>query len=366
MEAQEHVEARVQAEPELLYHYTDQKGLLGILQDQCIWASHIRYMNDASEFKHGLEITSKCLSKINIDPSALKFGAIGVNSPFPAPKFEQMLQASANDTLKMLDFIDVFVASFFGSEGTEGDAGDVLDQWRAYSGRGTGISIGFDKTLLSGHLSKIGSGPELWIPFGPCLYRKDLQESYLADTVNRIGPLFVESVNRIAIDLFTKTVMMLQPESKSRPQAITEDDYRRAFRLTIAESKEYIKQQEEIYGQHLMSILNELLALPAFMKHPAFEKENEWRLARFLFGGYEGVKFREGANSLIPYVCIPMPRMDSGCSLIRRIVVGPSPKLADAVGAAKMLIGSYGLKLKSRNEPAGIDVVPSNTPHRPW
>ena len=92
--------------------------------------------------------------------------------------------------------------------------------------------------------------------------------------------------------------MMLQPESKSRPQAITEDDYRRAFRLTIAESKEYIKQQEEIYGQHLMSILNELLALPAFMKHPAFEKENEWRLARFLFGGYEGVKFREGANDL--------------------------------------------------------------------
>ena len=36
-------------EPELLYHYTTQKGLLGILKDKCIWATHIRYLNDTSE-----------------------------------------------------------------------------------------------------------------------------------------------------------------------------------------------------------------------------------------------------------------------------------------------------------------------------
>ena len=33
----------------LLYHYTTQHGLLGILKQKCIWATHIRYLNDTSE-----------------------------------------------------------------------------------------------------------------------------------------------------------------------------------------------------------------------------------------------------------------------------------------------------------------------------
>ncbi|HTX75388.1 MAG TPA: hypothetical protein VMD29_04205, partial [Terracidiphilus sp.] len=39
------------AEPELLYHYTDQKGLLGILggREKCIWATHLQYLNDTTE-----------------------------------------------------------------------------------------------------------------------------------------------------------------------------------------------------------------------------------------------------------------------------------------------------------------------------
>lgn len=36
-------------EPELLYHYTTQDGLLGILENACIWATHYRCLNDASE-----------------------------------------------------------------------------------------------------------------------------------------------------------------------------------------------------------------------------------------------------------------------------------------------------------------------------
>lgn len=353
-------------EPELLYHYTTQSGLLGILRDQCIWASHVRYLNDASEFKHGLELVSQSLSRITIDSSALKFRAMELNTPFPVAKLEEMLRASADETLKILDFIDVFVASFFDSEGAKNDAGDVLEQWRAYSGNGAGISIGFDKKLLSDHLARIGSGPESWIAYGPCHYRKDKQEKYLADRVGRIGPIFVDWMNGIAIGLFEKTYSKPLERFKSGSEDVSEDGYRRAFRQAMDESNEYLKQQAEICNANIMSILNELLGLTVFMKHPSFEQENEWRLARFLFGGYGNVKFREGTSSLIPYVCIPLPLMGSGCGLIRRIVVGPSPKLADSIGAVKMLIQSYGLKPKSRNQPTGIDVMPSNIPHRSW
>lgn len=36
--------------PEILYHYTTQDGLLGIIKNWEIWASHTQYLNDAMEF----------------------------------------------------------------------------------------------------------------------------------------------------------------------------------------------------------------------------------------------------------------------------------------------------------------------------
>jgi hypothetical protein len=35
-----------------LYHYTTQKGLLGIVKEREIWATHHQYLNDTQEFLH--------------------------------------------------------------------------------------------------------------------------------------------------------------------------------------------------------------------------------------------------------------------------------------------------------------------------
>jgi hypothetical protein len=37
-----------------MYHYTTQAGLLGILRDNCIWATAAQYLNDSSEYAYGL------------------------------------------------------------------------------------------------------------------------------------------------------------------------------------------------------------------------------------------------------------------------------------------------------------------------
>jgi hypothetical protein len=37
--------------PEVLYHYTNQEGLLGVVTSASLWATHISYMNDAMEFE---------------------------------------------------------------------------------------------------------------------------------------------------------------------------------------------------------------------------------------------------------------------------------------------------------------------------
>jgi hypothetical protein len=42
--------------PDILYHYTTQPGLLGIIRTQEIWASHTQYLNDAREFRHAIAV----------------------------------------------------------------------------------------------------------------------------------------------------------------------------------------------------------------------------------------------------------------------------------------------------------------------
>ena len=49
--------------PPLIYHYTDDKGLRGILESGCIWLTNIFDLNDPSELRHGLALASKILSE---------------------------------------------------------------------------------------------------------------------------------------------------------------------------------------------------------------------------------------------------------------------------------------------------------------
>jgi len=42
--------------PKHLYHYTSQKGLLGILQSKKLWMTNILYLNDSSEFLYTVDL----------------------------------------------------------------------------------------------------------------------------------------------------------------------------------------------------------------------------------------------------------------------------------------------------------------------
>ena len=49
---------------ELIYHYTDLNGLLGILESKELWATDVRYLNDASEATFGEERLRKLVALI--------------------------------------------------------------------------------------------------------------------------------------------------------------------------------------------------------------------------------------------------------------------------------------------------------------
>jgi hypothetical protein len=96
---------------DLLHHYTNQTGLLGIIQTKSIWASKIQYLNDTSEFFHGLSIASQLLTSHEKSASDDSFARHC---------------AALRSHLKRIEGINVFVVSLSASE-------DLLSQWRAYS-----------------------------------------------------------------------------------------------------------------------------------------------------------------------------------------------------------------------------------------
>src|SRR5882757_3208765 len=48
---------------DVLYHFTDATGVIGILKSHSLWASRARCCNDAAEIQHGLDIAKKYLDE---------------------------------------------------------------------------------------------------------------------------------------------------------------------------------------------------------------------------------------------------------------------------------------------------------------
>jgi hypothetical protein len=111
--------------PSLLYHYTSQEGLLGIIKSKSLWASSAFHLNDATEFLYTIDLAE------NILEAAI--------AEYPNRKFYRRLLP---DLERAFAFVKhVFVVSF--SENP-----DLLSQWRAYTGGGAGFSVGFDTSNL--------------------------------------------------------------------------------------------------------------------------------------------------------------------------------------------------------------------------
>jgi hypothetical protein len=49
--------------PQIVYHYTDINGLLGIIESDCIWATHVSRLNDSSEYLHGIKVVRDFVQK---------------------------------------------------------------------------------------------------------------------------------------------------------------------------------------------------------------------------------------------------------------------------------------------------------------
>jgi hypothetical protein len=147
-----------QAWPTLLYHYTGAQGFLGIIQSQAIWASNIRYLNDAQELDHAVKLAQQIILERAKETEGHR---------------EQEALTSLGTRLSTGGGAQVFVASFSA-------VGDSLSQWRGYCPSGAGYSIGFIAEDLCNEASRQR------FHLAPCLYDETTQRERLKDVLTEV------------------------------------------------------------------------------------------------------------------------------------------------------------------------------------
>lgn len=160
----------------LLYHYTSVSGLLGIVKSKSIWATHVAFLNDSSEFTHAIALMRSTIKKRKKDANSIEKG------------FYDNLLDALNILSEDMSGFNMFVCSF-------SENGDVLSQWRGYCPNG-GYSIGFDFR----YLERAIRAHKFTVKIGKCIYNKSEHEQIISEILAKTIDSYKKYVNRLRKD----------------------------------------------------------------------------------------------------------------------------------------------------------------------
>jgi hypothetical protein len=250
--------------PEILYHYTSQTGLKGMLNEKTIWASKIHYLNDSKEFALALELASDELDR------RIK----AATSQGDRSRLELL-----RDTIYTISRVNTCVCCF-------SELDDDLSQWRGYGGGNAGFSVGFTREWFTRVKETLG------LSLVRCIYDPEKQQRLIQDE----------------IDEFFATNTEKEPDYWDRNRGYVDPDRPRTFGVSRHAGNDFATR---------------LALIAPLIKHKSFEAEREWRLVAATVPAHE-LHHRPGRSMLIPYYKIPIGDDDKFDS-IREIVVGPTP-----------------------------------------
>jgi hypothetical protein len=155
-----------------LYHYTTQTGLLGILKDKEIWATHTQYLNDTREGTHALEM-------VRAEIQSLLRRRKDVTSRAVLKEMELDVRGTGQRGVREMDG-NVCVCSF-------SEDSDSLSQWRAYAPASAGFAIGVSGEQLRALVAK----EKFYL--ARCIYERWEQEALVRALVAEV---FDENIKR--------------------------------------------------------------------------------------------------------------------------------------------------------------------------
>ena len=281
MEEQEQQQTTNQALPESLYHYTTQKGLYGILDNECIWATHYRFLNDLSECLEASELFEAEIRK----QSSTKFA----QSDLGKAGREGYWSNIRNGLRAQIESSDAYFVSFTGGS-TPQMPGDRLTLWRGYAENSQGFSLGFCQNKLQQRVRSFGQQLQKPIPLMKCLYGETEESNCERKAI--IGTLV--GFSGIDGQILEK---VLEWSAKFKNEAFNEE---REWRFVLQMSK----------------------------------AERESNSAR--------IEFHDGQFGRTPHIAIPLD-LKSQDSPLERIVVGPSPDKEQAAARLRIKLVQMGI-----------------------
>lgn len=298
--------------PDILYHYTDAKGFLGILRTRALWATHHQYLNDAREFTYATDLLKK------VADDAAKDAAKNAAAHSPTAKLRDTIFRPAENS----------ILDFYNEVKDEGEMTvhwltcfsehrDDLSQWRGYAQGISGYSIG----IASQKLLNIA---------------EDIKDAQFKEHVDRTNEISVQA-------------QLLRCEYKEGVQLQL---MQKAFEIAAKHCHETTPDAD--YARLAGAIPRSLTRI---YKDPSFGSEGEWRLVisvqmkkdtgqskkpKAIGAGARqqlAVEFRSGEYTLIPYVAVPLSH--DGSPFISSVTVGPTPLLELAHPTAIALLKSH-------------------------
>jgi hypothetical protein len=256
-------------EPEIVYHYTSQNGLLGILDKKALRATDLLYLNDYSEVQHAIRIAQKEVGTLVSIGRRELYDAAGVSMFLPLTPHSEIGDLGTHDLSFLKDVAGMLEAferhhiyTFSFSE-----EGDSLSQWKLYGSDFRGFSIGFGLS----ELEALGEG-EGHFSIQKCLYDEAAQE---------------EMIRGILTTALMEFRGHRDPSIAMATQAQLDED--RAHAANICRAM--------------------LLGNITRLKKSGFAPEKEWRIVRHYDQNYEKLnrsnpEFRESGLSLVPFELI--------------------------------------------------------------
>lgn len=261
--------------PEHLYHYTSIDGVKGILNENCLWASQIHFLNDTQEFKYSISILEKVLAELRkeLPEKTTWTRAIEISTP-SIPDVNDVL-AVLYGSMRRLPSHPALAKSPICVFSLSED-GDLLSQWRGYCPSGGGYSIGFRSDMLTQFSTTHG------LYLAPCIYDETEQATVVKELVAKIRGAVVKRWTALDVEL-----------------------------------DKFI--DELPLGQFFMDFSR----IASALKHPSFREENEWRIISGMIPNKD-MLFRVRKSMMLPYSSISFK--DFKPFLIDEIIIGPAPE----------------------------------------
>ncbi len=262
--------------PSVLYHYCTAQTFHLIAESGIVWASDIRFLNDASEMSYASDLLKSIIedvsSKVEKDD-------------------ERELVRRLSNTFDLRDLVHVF--AFCCSE-----LEDSIPQWVAYGGRRGGIAIGLDLRprilRVHDHTEKLREPP--YASLFKVIYDANIQREAATKMIAQLLPIYRETRDKFKEPLWTFVMA-------------------------------------DICRMARDGLSNLMLSI----KQPGFEHEKEWRLV-VAQEKTDPPLYRVGPIGLVPYIPLKLTHWAGVYTKrfpIRRIVQGPTSELELGVEALR-------------------------------